>query len=404
MDMLFLRLPAHAGDPLQAVSCRDGHWLREGSWHRPDELGGWLQAQAGTPLLLLVPPAREVSAVIEAGLKQRREAGDSLVALAEDQVAEDYEKLHWSLSPLDDQRVLARGVQRAWLQGWVELLQRQGARIAAALPESMLYHDDSGSWLWLPQGEEIWLQAGAGQSAVVAAADAIGLLSDLAGRRPVGGAPLRLRYPPGSQLPPLPATLQPAMTPWQDWATLLKQLPATRWQKHPLNWLRGTQRPDGEPARRSPWAIAAVLLIAVGLLQTGMNRLQAKRWQADAEQARMLAEQRYRQWFPDERRISNLERQFDARVRASHQVTLPQMLQLLADTSPASVTWQVDKMEYKQDAPLQLDVSGGSPAALQDWAAALNLRGIAAEVLSTRVEAGVPRARLSLGRPQGERS
>lgn len=404
MDMLFLRLPAHAGDLLQAVSCRDGHWLREGSWHKPEELSGWLQAQAGTPLLLLVPPAREVSAVIEAGVKQRREAGDSLVALAEDQVAEDYEKLHWSLSPLDDQRVLARGVQRAWLQGWVELLQRQGAKIAAALPESMLYHDDSGSWLWLPQGEEVWLQAGAGQSAVVAASDAFALLADLAGRRPVGGAPMRLRYPPGSLLPSLPASLQPAMTPWQDWATLLKQLPATRWQTHPLNWLRGTQRAEGDSARRSPWVIAAVLLLAVCLLQTGMNRLQAKRWQADADAAYTLAEQRYRQWFPDERRISNLERQFDARVRASHQVTLPQLLQLLADTSPASVTWQLDKMEYKHDAPLQLDVSGGSPAAMQEWASALNQRGLSAEVLSTRVEAGVPRARLSLGRTQGERS
>lgn len=403
MDMLFLRLPAHAGDPLQAASCRGGHWLREGSWPKPDDMAGWLREQAGMAILLLVPPAREVSVVIEAGLKQRREAGDSLVALAEDQVAEDYEKLYWSLTPLDDQRVLARGVQQAWLQGWLALLQRHGCQVTAVLPESMLYPDDGETWLWLPQGDEVWLQTGAGQSAVIAAASASILLGELASRR-FGGSPVRLRHPPGVALPTLPEPVQPSMTPWQDWATLLKQLPQSRLQAHPANWLRGSRQAQQKSEKRSPWLIAAVLLVLVALLQTGMNRVQARRLLADADTARIQAEQRYRQWFPDERRISDLERQFEARVRAGRQVTLPQMLELLAETSPAKVTWQLERIEYKQDAPLLLDVTGGTPAAMQEWAAALNLRGMAAEVLTTRVDAGVQKARLSLGRTQGERS
>ena len=396
MDILFLRLPERLGASVEAVVSQQGRASAPLPLADAAALKGWLSAHQGLPLVLVTPPACETTVVIEASARQRREAGSGLVALAEEQLAEDYEQLHWTLTPLDDRQVLARGIRSSWLQHWLSWLEESGAEVIAAVPEQSLYDVPAGQALWLPQGSEVMLQLSVSESAVVPADQAAELLADrLAGTL---RSDLVLLHPAGCSLPALATgvTLQAAS--WQRWSDCLTGSPR-QWRQHRDNWLHGAldNQPPAPTDRRLPWAVALITLAFA--TQGLMDRLDARRDATAAEAARQQAEQRFRSWYPDERRVTDVERQLRARLAGADRPDLSQLLQLLAQNTPADLSWQLRELSYQEADALTLEVSGGTLTQVQAWVEAVSQQGIAASLQSSRQDNGltIARLRISLG-------
>lgn len=394
MDRVFIRLPATAEDALQGVSCIAGHWQRITPWQDSPQLAQWAQAHVGQAVVVITPVGLDVAVVLAATPKQRREAGSGLVALAEDFVAEDYEQLHWVLESLDETQVLAHGIRQDWLSAWLQVLQAQGLNVVAAVPESSLLMSADDSWAWLPVGNEVFLQAGPGQAALVSRTDAPLLLDSLLAQRSLKTA-LRLRYPQGAELPELPEVLQPSPAPWSDWADLLKRHDSGYWARHPLNWLTGAMALKQHTNLSPWWRVAACVALGTLLLSTAMNRYEAHGYQQEANAAHSAAEQIYRSTFPEDRRVDNVRRQFAAKLQASGGLGPAQLLQLLAQTAP-SPSWQVQRLDYHENGISTLEVSGNTLAEVQHWVSALNSTGLVVSLQNARLESGLAKASLTV--------
>lgn len=402
MDMLFLRLPATATEAIQTVCFRQGHWQRLGSWAIDADLDQQWRSLKDLPVVLITPVGMDIGVVLQASVKQRREAGLDLVALAEDQVAEDYERLHWTLQGIDDQQVLARGINKSWLQSWRDRLQAFGLNVRAAIPESALFTQDHDTWLWLPAGDAaVYWQMELGQGAVVQRSDIAALMQAQLDRQPLLSS-VRLRYPQGTSLPALPDKIQSAPAPWQDWTDLLKTQNSGYWLRHPQNWLVGDMANKTASAGSSRWSWVALLVVAAVLIQVGLDRYETHRLQQQAGAARAEAEAIYRAAFPDDRRIVNLARQFKAKQAQGSAVDPAQLLQLLAQTAP-NANWQITKLEYQDAAATRVEITGPALADINTWANQLNAAGVSTQIDNARLDNGVAKAKLQLRISSGAR-
>jgi len=401
MDMLFLRLPHHAGGILQAVSCIQGHWQRLASWRSLDELAAWSQSQQRQlPVVLVTPAGLDIALVLEATPRQRREAGVGLVSLAEESLAEDYERLHWTLDSLDETHVLARGIRLEWLKQWLDLLRERGLQVKAAIPEAALLNADAESWVWLPSEGEVFIQAEAGQAALISARDAALLLEQLLAQRAVK-TPVRLRHPQGSVLPALPEGVQPSPAPWQDWADLLKTQPPALWLRHPQNWLNGALQPRSTQAWSPLWKVAGLLLVVSVLMQVAADRYEARKLTAQADAARAEAARLYSQWLPGEPVRGDLAATFKRQLARAGRMAPDQVMQVLAQTAP-SAQWQVQRLEFREGGATSVDVTGtNNLGEAQTWVAELGSLGLSASLENARLEAGQARAKIVIAPAKG---
>lgn len=401
MERLFLRLPARAGGEISAVAIEAGQWQRLGSWQSLSAIVTELIAGADVPVVLVTPVGMDIALVIEASVRQRKEAGTGLVALAEEQLGEDFERMQWSLTAIDEYSVLARGISMDYLQRWLALFAEQGIRPVAAIPEASLLHSDGEHWLWYPVADEVYLQAEPGEAALVAMADASVVLEQLLMRRK-GSAPVRLRHPHGERLPSLPDRISLTPAPWQDWCDLLKQQATSRWSSHPQNWLTGALAPQSQYpwSPRWKWALTAAAMVCAVMIAS--DRYVAHTLSMEAAAARAEAEQAYRQYFPDERRISNLKRQFAARQAAGNTLAPEIVLQLVAQTAP-SIDWQIKQFDYRDSVPTRIEVAGGVLDEISTWSQALEAQGVSVRVENARLDAGVAQATLLIASTGGKR-
>jgi type II secretion system protein L len=401
MERLFLRLPALAGGEISAVSYAAGQWQRMGTWKAIDAIAQELMVNADVPVVIVTPVGVDIALVIEASARQRKEAGNSLVVLAEEQLGEDFERLQWSLSEINEHSVLARGISLAYLQQWLSLLHEQGIRPVAAIPESALLQSDSEYWLWYPVGDEVYLQAELGEAALVAEGDATMVLEQLLTRRK-DSAPVRLHYPQGVTLPTLPERISPSPASWQDWADLLRQQTNARWAIHPHNWLTGTLAPQSQYPWSPRWKWSIAMLVAACLAMIISDSFMTYTLRSEAAVARAEAEQSYRQYFPEERRITNLARQFAARQAAGNTLAPEVVMQLVAQTAP-SANWQIKQFDYRDNVPARIDVAGGVLDEINDWSQALEVQGMSVKVENARLDNGVAQATLLVASAGGKR-
>lgn len=401
MDRLFLRLPAVAGAEITALAYTDCQWQRMGAWLSLDAIANELMASADIPVVLVTPVGIDIALPIEASARQRKEAGVGLVAMAEEQLGEDFERLQWLLTELDDTSVLARGISLSYLQHWLALFHGHGIRPVAAIAEASLLQSDSEHWLWYPVGEEVYIQAGPGDAALVRADDAPMVLEQLLVQRKAS-APVRLRYPQGTNLPVLSERISLAPAPWQDWADLIKPQAMARWATHPQNWLTGVLAPQSQYpwSPRWKWALAAVALACVTMIAS--DRFMAHQLNNEAALARAEAEQTYRQYFPEERRITNLARQFAARQAAGNTLAPEVVLQLVAQTAP-SADWQIKQLDYRDTVPARFDVAGGVLDEINAWSQALEAQGLSVTVENARLDNGIAQATLLIASNGGKR-
>jgi len=393
MERLFLRLPTLNSGDITAVSCAEGQWQRLGTWQSIDAIAEELLANADVPVVLVTPVGIDIALVIEASARQRKEAGIGLVALAEEQLGEDFERLQWSLTDLDEGTVLARGISLSYMQHWLQAFEAHDIRPVAAIPEASLLQSDSEHWLWYPVGAEVYLQAQPGEAALVAESDAAMVLDQLLSQRNGSAAPVRLRYPQGTSLPPLPERISPSPAPWQDWADLIKQQATARWATHPQNWLTGALAPQSKYPWSPRWKWAIAMLVVASLAMIAGDRFMAYKLSSEATLARAEAEQNYRQYFPEERRITNLARQFSARQAAGNTLAPEVVLQLMAQTAP-SADWQIKQFDYRDNVPARIDVAGGVLDEINGWSQALEAQGVSVKVENARLDNGVAQATL----------
>lgn len=395
MDCLFIRLPAPGVARLQAIECRQGHWSTPSLGLSLDDLAEQFASSRDLTVCVLTPVGHDIALVLEATAKQRREAGLGLVSMVEDQLSEDYENLHWTLSPIDEHHTLARGINKQWLQHWLDSLAQAGFSPSLALPEAALLTSDAENWVLYPVDEEIFLQADPGQSALVQMQDLPMLLDSLLASRKTS-TPVRLRYPQSMNVPESwPEAVQASPAPWQHWPDLLRARDKTSLQKHSQNWLYGdfavVKKSDWSPR----WRVAAVALLGVILLQGSLNYIEASRLTTQAIDAELQTTTLFRQLFPAEQRIVNLERQVNARLAAGSQQSVATVLQLIAETAP-SEKWQVLRFELRQNGVVHVDISGDNLDGTQQWLTRLGAKGMTATIENARFEAGVASARLVL--------
>lgn len=395
MDTLFLRLPATASESIQTVCFRQGHWQRLGAWTVNADLMQQWESLRDLPVVLITPVGMDTTVIVQASPRQQREAGAALVALTEDFVAEDYERLHWTLESIDDQHVLARGIHKQWLLSWRDQLQSHGLNVCAAIPESVLFSQDHDTWLWLPAGgNSVYWQMELGQGAVVEQSDIALLMEAQLQRTPLSGF-VRLRYPQGVELPELPERVQPAAAPWQDWTDVLKTQNSRFWLQHPQNWLMGELAQKASSPNQTRWRWVAALAVLAVILQVGLTRLETHRIQQQTVAARAESEALYRSAFPEDRRIINLARQFKAKKAQASAVDPTQLLQLLAQTAPNAGS-QIVKLEYQDAALTRVDVIAPALSDISQWSAQLTAAGISTQVDNSRLEAGIAKAKLQL--------
>jgi len=395
MDTLFLRLPATASESIQTVCFRQGHWQRLGAWAVNADLMQQWESLRDLPVVLITPVGMDTTVIVQASPRQRREAGAALVALAEDFVAEDYERLHWTLESIDDQQVLARGINKQWLLSWRDQLRSHGLNVCAAIPESVLFGQDHDTWLWLPAGgNSVYWRMELGQGAVVEQNDIALLMEAQLQRTPLSGF-VRLRYPQGVELPELPERVQPAAAPWQDWTDVLKTQNSRYWLQHPQNWLMGELAQKTSSPNQKRWRWVAALAVFAVILQIGLTRLETHRIQQQTVAARVESEALYRSAFPEDRRIINLARQFNAKKAQASAVDPTQLLQLLAQTAPNAGS-QIVKLEYQDAALTRVDVIAPALSDISQWSAQLTAAGISTQVDNSRFEDGIAKAKLQL--------
>lgn len=143
------------------------------------------------------------------------------------------------------------------------------------------------------------------------------------------------------------------------------------------------------------WRVAAVALLGVILLQGSLNYIEASRLTTQAIDAELQTTTLFRQLFPAEQRIVNLERQVNARLAAGSQQSVATVLQLIAETAP-SEKWQVLRFELRQNGVVHVDISGDNLDGTQQWLTRLGAKGMTATIENARFEAGVASARLVL--------
>lgn len=401
MERLFLRLPASNSNDIAAVSYADGQWTRQGTWQSIEALANELLADRDVPVVLITPVGQDISLLIEASARQRKEAGVNLVALAEEQLGEDYERLQWTLQSIDEYQVLARGISQHYMQQWLALFHEHAIRPVAAIAETSLLPTDPEHWLWYPVAGEVFIQAAPGEAALIASADAPFVIEQLLATHK-SSAPVRLRYPQGASLPTLPERISPTPAAWQDWADLLKQHAHTRWPGHSQNWLTGALAPQSQYPWAPRWKWAAAMLVLASVLMIAVDRFSAYQLSSEASIARTEAEQLYKQYFPDERRMSNLSRQFAARQSAGNALAPEIVLQLVAQTSP-SIDWQIKQFDYRDNAPVRVDVSGGVLDEINAWSQALESQGVSVKIENSRLDNGVAQATLLIASTGGKR-
>jgi general secretion pathway protein L len=156
----------------------------------------------------------------------------------------------------------------------------------------------------------------------------------------------------------------------------LALLPPELLQRHPFNVLPKPAESGVSPYWRT---VAAVLVLAV-LVQVLHDGLSAWRDYRLAANTQTQAEQQFREWFPEERRIVNLRRQVESHLQGKAGVDMT-ALSLLARVGPVMQQAQlVARSVNYRDEHLELDILAAKLEQLEALRSQLSEQGLNAEL------------------------
>jgi len=150
--------------------------------------------------------------------------------------------------------------------------------------------------------------------------------------------------------------------------------------KHPYNLVIRTQETSISPY----WKVVAAVLIAAIAVQMFYDAISIWRYHSIEVATKAQAEQQYRQWFPDEKRIIDLKRQMQGHLNGLGAVDMT-ALSMISRVGPAlsQANLPAQKINYSSNAgvgQLELQINAPSLAALESLRAQIATQGLAAEL------------------------
>lgn len=267
----------------------------------------------GRRVIVFVPGADVRLTQVSVPARQPAKVLQAAPYVLEEQFAEDVETLHFALGAR-----LAGGafpvavVARAHMDAWLAPFRERGIRVDALVPETLaLPWSDNGVWSLLPEPGQVIVRTGAYAAFSCAPEDLELFLSMAEGssdaslrvlvRRDDGTDYTRLQRPV-ELLPGFDHPLEALIRYWR--------------RAQSIDLLQGgySQRDDLDRLWR-PWRLAAVLAVAAFLVGVGVNGVEALRLKREVAALQADNEARFRQIFPRETRIVDLQAQLDQQLR-----------------------------------------------------------------------------------------
>lgn len=153
--------------------------------------------------------------------------------------------------------------------------------------------------------------------------------------------------------------------------------------RHPFNVL-----PKAKAQLSGYWPAIAAVLVASLLVQMGYDAVRTWRYHKVAEQTHAMAVQQFQQWFPEERRIVNLKRQFAAHLQSNSSMDLT-ALSLISRVGPLlqQANLPASQVQYR-DNVLELTIIASGLPALESLRSQLSDQGLNAELGSVNPASG----------------
>lgn len=354
------------------------------------------------PLLVLAPTADVALFDVPLPQLSRQRAARAIPYALEDQLAEDVDDLHFALGQRNPQgEVAVAVVAQAQMQAWLDAFAEAGLEVEQIYPELLAVPYEPDAWTLLLEQGEFLLRTGRQSGFGGDVANLPVLLPaalEEAGERP----PQRLLVYSDSALPELGVEQVPIeQRALGDSLSLLAQ--------H-LNERQAIGLRSGPFARRRGWSVqwqrwrvAAALLAAWVLADTGSAYLQ--QWQLGQQlQAVEAAQaQAYRQAFPDGGQLNRYSprQQMESRLAALRRGGGGDsgLLRLLMAAGPllaADPELQIIGLTYRNNG-LDLEVSASNLQGIDQLKQRLdNAPGLGVEVVSARAEGNRAQGKLRL--------
>ena len=383
-------------------------------WWRPDgeapttghgDLAAAAAAIGRQPVRLLVPGAWVTLMHAAVRARSERQLRQAVPYALEDRLAEEVEALHFALGPRDAQGVMVAVMERHRLEQLREAWMAHGLNVVSAVPEPLALPWQGTEWAVLIEDEIARVRDGFGSGFAVEA-DQLPLLLGLGLQQAeTPPAAVRLYHRLEATVPEL-AELA-AQGPELHWEAL-PEISITAWfggqaAGAPLELLQGEFAPRSEVADQwRPWratAVLAGLIVALGLVDLSLERLQVQREieALRAERAAILQET-----FPDVQRVINPRVQMRNRLESLRQGPDPVetgVLDLLARAGEPLMTESQVRVEYLnwRNRRLELNLRANDLQTLDGLAGRIDtLEGITATLQSASSEGDQVQGRLRL--------
>lgn len=314
MDTLFL----HPDDQGNAVA-----WGREAGTVRllgTESLETLAARYAGARVVLFMPTMQCLLTRVMLSARQRKQLGNSLAWLIEEQVGEDVEGMHVIAGPEQpDGSTPVLAVSIPVLESWRQVCRDAGWTLHALLPDILLQGGMDRTWHLAVGRGLIALRSGPLSGAVLESVPPVSLLQ---------AAWAELDTPESHPERLMVGGLEPIdLEAVREWAAS-RQLPVESvtdetetvlasvadWSRHPGNFLQGRFASQKKRLLPAGLRVAAIfLLVAFGVqLVSEWGRYMYYHRQATRAQAEATA--LYKQLFPNDRRIVSVRRQMEAHL------------------------------------------------------------------------------------------
>lgn len=153
--------------------------------------------------------------------------------------------------------------------------------------------------------------------------------------------------------------------------------------RHPFNVL-----PKAKAQLSGYWPAIAAVLVATLLVQMVYDGVRTWRYHKIAEQTHAMAVQQFQSWFPEERRIVNLRRQFEGHLQGNSNMDLT-ALSLISRVGPLlqQANLPATQVQYR-DNVLELTIIASGLPALESLRSQLSDQGLNAELGSVNPASG----------------
>jgi general secretion pathway protein L len=394
---LILRLSGESFDKAQ--------WLPLGADGRADgPIGAGSLADAALlrrPAIVLAPTADVALFQVQIPPLSRQRAIRAVPYALEDQLAEDIDDLHFCLGQRSGQGQLAVAVvAKAQIEQWLNAFAEAGLEVEQLYPELLAVPYEPGAWTLLLEGSDFLLRTGP-QSGFGGDIDNLPVLLPAALAEAENDPPLKLIAYSNASVPELGTASLPIEQ--RDLGDTISLLAANIRDRQLIGLRSGPYaRRRGWSVQWRRWPVAAVLLAAWVLADSGSALLQ--QWQLSRELAAVDAAmaQTYRQAFPDGGQLNryNPRQQMETRLAALRRGGSDSgFLRLLQTAGPLLATdpdLQIVALTYRNKG-LDLEVSARNLQGIDQLKQRLSAEpGLGVEVISARAEGNRAQGKLRL--------